>query len=38
MAIITTLAAPPLIRVAFKGEDAVVQDGKYTSELQHEIS
>lgn len=38
MAIITTLAAPPLIRVAFKGEDAVAADGEYASELQHEIS
>jgi Kef-type K+ transport system membrane component KefB len=38
MAIITTLAAPPLIRVAFKGEDVVAQDGEYANELQHELS
>lgn len=37
MAVITTLAAPPLIRLAFKGEDAVAQDDEYVSELQNEL-
>jgi Kef-type K+ transport system membrane component KefB len=37
MAVITTLAAPPLIRLAFKGEVIPPQDGEYTSELQHEL-
>jgi Kef-type K+ transport system membrane component KefB len=38
MAIITTLAAPPLIRIAFKGEDATAPNSAYASELQNELS
>lgn len=38
MAVITTLAAPPLIRAAFKGEVPVAQDSEYASELQNELS
>ncbi|HJQ25562.1 MAG TPA: cation:proton antiporter [Blastocatellia bacterium] len=37
MAVITTLVAPPLIRLAFKGEVATPEDGEYSSELQNEL-
>jgi len=37
MAVITTLAAPPLIRVAFKGETAKPVGSDYASELQREL-
>lgn len=37
MAVVTTLAAPPLIRLAFKGEAAMAADAEYASELQHEL-
>jgi Kef-type K+ transport system membrane component KefB len=36
MAVITTLVAPPLIRFAFRGEEAVA-DNEYASELQHDL-
>ena len=38
MAVITTLAAPPLIRIAFRGETADPADSDYETELQHELS
>ncbi|MFL6213616.1 MAG: cation:proton antiporter [Blastocatellia bacterium] len=38
MAVITTLAAPPLIRIAFKGETAMPADSDYAGELQRELS
>ncbi|HKQ07567.1 MAG TPA: cation:proton antiporter [Blastocatellia bacterium] len=37
MAVITTLAAPPLIRLTFKGEPVTAQGGQEVSELQHEL-
>jgi Kef-type K+ transport system membrane component KefB len=37
MAVITTLAAPPLIKLAFAGEQAALQPDEYDSELQDEI-
>ncbi|HKP14230.1 MAG TPA: cation:proton antiporter [Blastocatellia bacterium] len=37
MAVITTLVAPPLIRVAFKGETAVPPDSDYADELRREL-
>ena len=37
MAVITTLAAPPLIRLTFKGEPVTAQDSEEASELQHEL-
>ena len=36
MAVITTLVAPPLIRLAFRGEEADA-DSRYVSELQHDL-
>jgi Kef-type K+ transport system membrane component KefB len=37
MAVMTTLAAPPLIRLTFKGEPVTAQDSEAASELQHEL-
>jgi Kef-type K+ transport system membrane component KefB len=38
MAVITTLAAPPMIRIAFRGETAMPTDSEYTGELERELS
>lgn len=38
MAVITTLAAPPLIKLAFANEPAAAQPSEYDSELQEELS
>ncbi|MEK6286422.1 MAG: cation:proton antiporter [Acidobacteriota bacterium] len=38
MAVITTLAAPPFLKLAFAGEQAATQPSEYVSELQDEIS
>jgi Na+:H+ antiporter len=37
MAVVTTLAAPPLIRLGFKSETVAAQDNEESSELQHEL-
>ena len=37
MAVITTLAAPPFIKLAFAGEQASLQPDEYDAELQDEI-
>jgi Na+:H+ antiporter len=37
MSVITTLAAPPLIKAAFSGEATAVQQSEYDVELQEEI-
>lgn len=37
MAVITTLAAPPFIKLAFAGEQASLQSGEYDAELQDDI-
>jgi Na+:H+ antiporter len=37
MAVITTLVAPPLIKLAFAGEPRVAADGAYAVELQEDI-
>lgn len=37
MAVITTLAAPPFLKLAFAGEQAAPQPSEYNSELQGEI-
>jgi Kef-type K+ transport system membrane component KefB len=37
MAVITTLTAPPLLRLAFKGESAMPADSNNVSELQREL-
>ena len=37
MAVITTLAAPPFIKLAFAGEHASIKSDRYDSELQEEI-
>lgn len=38
MAVITTLAAPPLIRRAFKGEITTAPNSEHEAELRHELS
>lgn len=38
MAVMTTLIAPPLIRMAFKGEPTPAPDKEYAGEVQHELS
>ena len=38
MAVITTLAAPPLIKLAFANEPAAAEPSEYDSELQEELS
>ncbi|MGH9762583.1 MAG: cation:proton antiporter [Blastocatellia bacterium] len=38
MAVTTTLAAPPLIRAAFKGEDAEAQESTYSVQLENQLS
>lgn len=37
MAVITTLVAPPFIKLAFAGEQASIKSDRYDSELQEEI-
>jgi hypothetical protein len=37
MSVITTLAAPPFIRLAFSGESTSSQPGEYDAELQGTI-
>jgi len=37
MAVITTLAAPPFIKLAFAGEQTSIKSDRYDSELQEEI-
>jgi Kef-type K+ transport system membrane component KefB len=37
MAVITTLVAPPFIKLAFAGEQAPVPPGEYDAELQEAI-
>jgi Kef-type K+ transport system membrane component KefB len=37
MAVITTLAAPPLIKLAFSSEPASTQTTEYDAELEEEI-
>ena len=38
MAVITTLAAPPLVKLAFANEPAAAEPSEYDSELQEELS
>ena len=37
MAVITTLVAPPFIKLAFAGEQTSIKSDRYDSELQEEI-